>query len=203
MLTPIHTQSLKYCNGVSCFPARSPPPQPPLTLRFNSEKCNGFTCFVNVVGLKLCTVFCPCFALSLQSSEVSWVFYVSFSHFLLHILLPSSSLHVCVWHMHEKKLLDADLFFLFFTSVFHLPFSSLPFSFEWNEKKSINIMPSMSAVWGCLESVWETKAPCTEHAQAFAGPTNKLSSSTMWYITSVIFKIVAATLTSTSSLTVL
>uniref|UniRef100_UPI0037E7B1AB small conductance calcium-activated potassium channel protein 1a isoform X1 n=1 Tax=Semicossyphus pulcher TaxID=241346 RepID=UPI0037E7B1AB len=35
------------------------------------DKCNGFTRFVNVVGLKLCTVFCLCFALSPQSSETA------------------------------------------------------------------------------------------------------------------------------------
>lgn len=52
----------------------------------------------------------------------------------------------------------------------------------------------MSAV--CLESVWERKASCTEHAHALVGPTNKFYSSTMWYITSVIINIVAAISTS-------
>lgn len=92
----------------------------------HSEKCNG-SCFVDVSwmlwGLKLCTVFCLCFALSLQSSEVSWVFYVSppvSSTFL--------SLHVCVLTCMNLQMLDAGCFG--FLLMFHLPPSS-----EWNDKK--------------------------------------------------------------------
>lgn len=134
-----HTHTHTQAHTLQCSLMVLPIPLPvPLSLRpllpcAYSEKCNGFTRFVNVVGLKLCTVFCLCFALSLQSSEVSWVFYVSSSYCFLNILLllllyPCLRLtcmkkkSVC----YQKKKRNAGCWIVFdFFLYFRVPFTSL------------------------------------------------------------------------------
>lgn len=61
--------------------------------------------------------------------------------------------------MTRKKMLDAELFLFFL--YFSVPFTSLslPFPLEWNETKiSINILPPVSIVEGCLKRTCERKS---------------------------------------------
>lgn len=133
---------------------------------------------MNVVGLKLCTVFCLCFALSLQSSEVSWVFYVSSSSycFLNILLLLSPCLRLTcmkkefVTKKKRKKERNAGCWnVFFFFLVFLLPQCSIyfplppipllpPLNGMKKNERSINIFPRVSIFEDLSgENAWKKK----------------------------------------------